>query len=111
MSLTVKHLNADASFLLIFSPEAQPSTSDLRSTNGAYTILVDPWLTGTSMFRKHGLHAPGTTFRRAYNTFPRLRSRTLSLYRKISQIIAMAKRFGSSALRGRQSLLLSRAQP
>ena len=52
MSLTVKHLNADASFLLIFSPEAQPSTSDLRSTNGAYTILVDPWLTGTSIVSK-----------------------------------------------------------
>jgi hypothetical protein len=52
MSLTVKHLNADASFLLIFSPEAQPSTSDLRSSNGAYTILVDPWLTGTSIVSK-----------------------------------------------------------
>ena len=52
MSLTVKHLNADASFLLIFSPEAQPSASDLRSVNGAYSILVDPWLTGKSVVAK-----------------------------------------------------------
>ena len=49
MSLTVKHLNADASFLLIFSPEAHPTASDLRSVNGAYTILVDPWLNGASI--------------------------------------------------------------
>ena len=52
MSVTVKHLNADASFLLIFSPGAQSSTSDLSSASGAYTILIDPWLTGTSIVAK-----------------------------------------------------------
>jgi Beta-lactamase superfamily domain len=52
MSLTVKHLNADASFLLIFSPEVKPSASDLRSANGAYSILIDPWLTGKSIVAK-----------------------------------------------------------
>jgi hypothetical protein len=47
MSLTVKHLNADASFLLIFRPilpfppsPGQPDTS--------FTILLDPWLSGPS---------------------------------------------------------------
>ncbi len=49
MSLTVRHLNADASFLLIFSPEAQPTPSDLTSANGAYTVLIDPWLSGASI--------------------------------------------------------------
>jgi hypothetical protein len=52
MSLAVKHLNADSSFLLIFSPETQPSASDLRSVNGAYSILIDPWLTGKSIVAK-----------------------------------------------------------
>jgi hypothetical protein len=52
MSLTVKHLNADASFLLIFSPEVPASASDLSSANGAYTILFDPWLTGKSIVAK-----------------------------------------------------------
>lgn len=49
MSLTVKHLNADASFLLIFSPEAHPDHSDLRSVNGAFSVLLDPWLSGPSV--------------------------------------------------------------
>jgi hypothetical protein len=52
MSLIVKHLNADACFLLTFSPEAQPLTSDLRFVNRTFTILIDPWLTGESIVAK-----------------------------------------------------------
>ena len=49
MSVTVRHLNADATFLLIFSPEPNPLPSDLKSANGAYSILIDPWLVGSSV--------------------------------------------------------------
>jgi hypothetical protein len=49
MSLTVRHLNADTSFLLIFSPEAHPLPSDFKSANGAYSVLIDPWLVGDSI--------------------------------------------------------------
>lgn len=49
MSLTVRHLNADTSFLLLFSPEAHPVPSDLKSANGAYSVLIDPWLVGDSI--------------------------------------------------------------
>ena len=49
MSVTVKHLNADSTFLLTFSPEPRPAAFDLRSSQGAYTILIDPWLTGPSI--------------------------------------------------------------
>ncbi|ETN39902.1 uncharacterized protein HMPREF1541_06128 [Cyphellophora europaea CBS 101466] len=49
MSLTVRHLNADTSFLLIFSPEAHPVPSDFNSANGAFSVLVDPWLVGDSV--------------------------------------------------------------
>lgn len=49
MSVTVKHLNADSTFLLIFSPEPQPLPRDLKSANGAYTVLIDPWLIGSSI--------------------------------------------------------------
>ncbi len=49
MSVTVRHLNADATFLLIFSPEPYPLPSDLKSANGAYIILIDPWLVGSSI--------------------------------------------------------------
>lgn len=45
MSLRIKHLNADSSFLLIFSPPY--ANYDPQGTYpGSYTILVDPWLSG-----------------------------------------------------------------
>ena len=49
MSLSVKHLNGDATFLLSFS-----AIEDTRFSNGYskragdFTILLDPWLTGPS---------------------------------------------------------------
>lgn len=51
MSLTVKHLNADSSFLLIFSPELNALPSDFTSAagTGAFSVLIDPWLTGPSI--------------------------------------------------------------
>lgn len=49
MSLTVKHINADASFLLTFSPEVRPLPSNSKTANGAYTVLIDPWLSGSSI--------------------------------------------------------------
>jgi Beta-lactamase superfamily domain len=49
MSVTVRHLNADSTFLLIFSPEPQPLPSDLKAANGAYSVLIDPWLVGSSI--------------------------------------------------------------
>jgi hypothetical protein len=46
MSLTVKHLNTDASFLLTFQPILPfPPTPGLSST---FTIVIDPWLSGVS---------------------------------------------------------------
>ncbi|TVY38094.1 hypothetical protein LSUB1_G003821 [Lachnellula subtilissima] len=47
MSLTVKHLNADASFLLTFTPILQVSPSPGQS-NRAFTIVLDPWISGAS---------------------------------------------------------------
>ena len=49
MSVTIRHLNADSSFLLVFSPEAHPLPDDLRAGNGAFSILIDPWLVGSSI--------------------------------------------------------------
>jgi Beta-lactamase superfamily domain len=49
MSVTVKHLNADSSFLLLFSPEAQPSSPGSPTSNAIYSILIDPWLQGESV--------------------------------------------------------------
>ncbi|KAK5085840.1 hypothetical protein LTS08_006577 [Lithohypha guttulata] len=49
MSVTVRHLNADSTFLLLFSHKAEPTPSDLLSANGAYSILIDPWLVGSSI--------------------------------------------------------------
>ena len=49
MSVTVRHLNADATFLLTFSPESSPLPSDLKAANGAYSLLIDPWLVGDSI--------------------------------------------------------------
>jgi hypothetical protein len=46
MSLTVKHLNTDASFLLTFEPEPDPLSQVSRSR--PFHILVDPWITGAS---------------------------------------------------------------
>lgn len=47
MSLTVKHLNSDASFLLTFEPILQSPFCTKRSPY-AFTIVLDPWLLGTS---------------------------------------------------------------
>lgn len=55
MSVTVKHLNADATFLLTFQPASIPSpalTSPPGSPNlapsNSFSILLDPWLIGSS---------------------------------------------------------------
>lgn len=47
MSLVVKHLNADSTFLLTFRPafDFPPSPG---STPGSFSILLDPWLSGAS---------------------------------------------------------------
>ncbi len=47
MSLTVKNLNNDSTFLLKFAPTTQFPPSPGRSP-GAFTILLDPWLSGPS---------------------------------------------------------------
>lgn len=49
MSLTVRHLNADSTFLLIFSPKPNPSPTDLLSAHGSFSVLIDPWLVGSSI--------------------------------------------------------------
>ncbi|KAF1808504.1 hypothetical protein P152DRAFT_462504 [Eremomyces bilateralis CBS 781.70] len=49
MSLTVKALNGDTSFLLTFAPPiASDDLSDPGQFPGSYTILIDPWLTGSA---------------------------------------------------------------
>ena len=53
MSLTVKHLNGDTTFLLTFSPNHHnaPSPSSERhyeQSPGTFSILIDPWLSGPS---------------------------------------------------------------
>jgi len=47
MSLRVKHLNADSSFLLIFSPPCAPHNPQ-GTFPGSFTIILDPWLSGPS---------------------------------------------------------------
>ena len=47
MSLRIKHLNADSSFLLIFSPPWAPHNPQ-GTFPGSFTILIDPWLSGPS---------------------------------------------------------------
>ncbi|KAI9834948.1 MAG: hypothetical protein M1819_002671 [Sarea resinae] len=47
MSLTIKHINADTSFLLTFSP-AGGSLPASEASTGAFSILIDPWLSGPS---------------------------------------------------------------
>lgn len=46
MALTVKQLNADASFLLTFEPVVPESVPGI--TPRPFTILMDPWITGPS---------------------------------------------------------------
>ncbi|KAJ4300720.1 hypothetical protein N0V90_002808 [Kalmusia sp. IMI 367209] len=45
MSLTVKSLNGDTTFLLSFSPPVAPLASPALFP-GSFTVLIDPWLTG-----------------------------------------------------------------
>jgi len=47
MSLSVKNLNGDTSFLITFSPRSAPDHCRERFP-GAFTILLDPWLVGHS---------------------------------------------------------------
>lgn len=50
MSVTVKHLNADSSFLLLFSPETNRVPGDSAShASSIFSVLIDPWLTGPSI--------------------------------------------------------------
>ncbi|KAE8447630.1 hypothetical protein EG329_010601 [Mollisiaceae sp. DMI_Dod_QoI] len=46
MSLTIKHLNTDASFLLTFQPILPFPPTPGQSRN--FTIVIDPWLSGPS---------------------------------------------------------------
>ncbi|KUJ24024.1 uncharacterized protein LY89DRAFT_553223, partial [Mollisia scopiformis] len=46
MSLSVKHLNDDASFLLTFQPIVPFPPTPGQST--AFTVVIDPWLSGSS---------------------------------------------------------------
>ncbi|KAK4691508.1 hypothetical protein P7C71_g5509, partial [Lecanoromycetidae sp. Uapishka_2] len=52
MSLTVKHLNGDTTFLLTFAPtdNAPPSPPGFQYQQppGTFSILIDPWITGPS---------------------------------------------------------------
>lgn len=47
MSLSVKSLNGDTTFLITFAPSIAPEYSRQKFP-GAFTILVDPWLVGHS---------------------------------------------------------------
>ncbi|RMY71200.1 hypothetical protein D0863_05327 [Hortaea werneckii] len=49
MSLTVEKLNDDATFIFAFTPPFAPKT-DNRKFPGAFTILIDPWLQGSSSY-------------------------------------------------------------
>ena len=49
MSLVVKHLNGDTTFLLTFLPkDASYSSSCGFQSPGTFTVLIDPWLNGPS---------------------------------------------------------------
>lgn len=49
MSLKIKHLNGDTTFLLTFSPsEQRPSLNRYGYPPGTFSVLVDPWLSGPS---------------------------------------------------------------
>ncbi|KAF2176342.1 hypothetical protein K469DRAFT_607398 [Zopfia rhizophila CBS 207.26] len=47
MSMSVKALNGDTSFLLTFSPPIAPVSSPALFP-GSFTVLIDPWLTGAA---------------------------------------------------------------
>ncbi|KAI7169840.1 receptor-activated Ca2+-permeable cation channel, partial [Hortaea werneckii] len=49
MSLTVEKLNDDATFIFAFAPPFAPQTNN-RKFPGAFTILIDPWLQGSSSY-------------------------------------------------------------
>lgn len=46
--IRIKHINADACFLITCLPSRAPETAS-DTYPGAFTILVDPWLSGPSM--------------------------------------------------------------
>lgn len=48
MSLTIKHLNSDCTFLLDFAPSFTSTPNNTHRPHGAFTILIDPWLSGRS---------------------------------------------------------------
>ncbi|KAL8782753.1 MAG: hypothetical protein Q9213_005131 [Squamulea squamosa] len=49
MSLKIKHLNGDTTFLLTFSPaEPRLSLNRYGHPSGTFSVLVDPWLSGPS---------------------------------------------------------------
>lgn len=48
MSLSIKHLNEDASFLLTFRPVLPFPPQNEDQTSNTFTILLDPWLCGRS---------------------------------------------------------------
>ncbi|KAL8685456.1 MAG: hypothetical protein Q9218_007747 [Villophora microphyllina] len=49
MSLKIKHLNGDTTFLLTFSPvEQRPPSHRYGHPPGTFSVLVDPWLSGPS---------------------------------------------------------------
>lgn len=49
MSLSVKSLNGDTSFLFTFTPHIAPTLSSPGLFPGSFSILVDPWITGPSI--------------------------------------------------------------
>ena len=57
MSLSVKHLNGDTTFLLTFSPHdrplSPPPNPQHQAAPGTFTILVDPWISGPSIMWHH----------------------------------------------------------
>ena len=66
MSLTVKHLNGDTTFLLTFSPNEKslqtPPAPQYQQPPGTFSILVDPWLSGpTTMWHPKFLLSKHTT--------------------------------------------------
>ncbi|KAL8719392.1 MAG: hypothetical protein Q9225_003597 [Loekoesia sp. 1 TL-2023] len=49
MSIKIKHLNGDTTFLLTFSPaEQRPPSNRYGRPPGTFSVLVDPWLSGPS---------------------------------------------------------------
>jgi hypothetical protein len=48
MSLTIKHVNSDASFLLTFEPIPTSFPPTPGQSHNPFTILLDPWVSGSS---------------------------------------------------------------